>query len=43
VDDGCHSVSLGEQVTTFLGLLDPEDGGTVILGNKKIPPLVMLL
>jgi hypothetical protein len=26
---------LGEQVATFLGLLDCEDGGTVILGNKR--------
>jgi len=33
LDDGCHSVSLGEQVATFLGLLDPEDGGTAIIGN----------
>jgi len=35
LDDGCHSISLGEQVATFLGLLDPEDGGTVILGNIR--------
>jgi len=26
---------LGEQVAIFLGLLDPEDGGTVILGNIR--------
>jgi hypothetical protein len=35
LDDGCHSVPLGEQVAMFLGLLDPEDGGTVILGNIR--------
>jgi hypothetical protein len=32
---GCHSVSLAEQVPTFLGLLDPDGKGTLILRNTR--------